>query len=220
MTRALHNVGLGCAVVVALALVAGPAAGAAYSARKVQRWATSSQKSLARSGKLKPKAAKALVQRTVRGLKATGLPDNSAAFAALSEELQQALALLIGNAASLQLGGVDVQEVVAELESVVAALLPSSDGLPGTNPGGGDPSLPPVGGNTISITGTIRYYTFEGGFWAIRGSDGVTYDPYGLPPAFRVEGLPVALVAVIRNDLVGFHMAGPIIDIISLTPLP
>ena len=29
----------------------------------------------------------------------------------------------------------------------------------------------------IQINGTVRYVTLEGGFWAVRGDDGLTYDP-------------------------------------------
>ena len=36
-------------------------------------------------------------------------------------------------------------------------------------------------GQRIRITGVIRYNELEGGFFAIRGSDDVTYDPTNLP---------------------------------------
>jgi hypothetical protein len=72
----------------------------------------------------------------------------------------------------------------------------------------------------ICVTGSAHYYTLEGGFWAVRGDDGKTYDPLGaLPASFRHDGLRVRLVAKIRNDLMSFHMAGPIVEIIDIRRL-
>jgi len=72
----------------------------------------------------------------------------------------------------------------------------------------------------MCITGAARYYGFEGGFWAVRGDDGITYDPLGaLPAAFRRDGLRVRLVGRVRNDLMSFHQAGPIVEIIDIRRL-
>jgi hypothetical protein len=78
----------------------------------------------------------------------------------------------------------------------------------------GDPNL-------VDVNGTVRFMTFEGGFWAIRGDDNVTYDPLdGLPPVFQSEGLRVRIEARRRNDMASVHMAGPIVEILSITRLP
>ena len=75
--------------------------------------------------------------------------------------------------------------------------------------------------NLIAVNGTVRFMTFEGGFWAIRGDDNVTYDPLGgLPAAFQSEGLRVRIEARRRSDMVSLHMAGPIVEIISINKLP
>lgn len=72
----------------------------------------------------------------------------------------------------------------------------------------------------ICVNGTVHYYTIEGGFWAVAGDDHTTYDPLGgLPAAFQREGLRVQLQARIRNDLISFHMVGPIIQIIDIREL-
>jgi hypothetical protein len=72
----------------------------------------------------------------------------------------------------------------------------------------------------VSVNGTVHFYTFEGGFWAVRGDDNTTYDPLGgLPMEFRQEGLRVLLRAKIRNDMGSFHMAGPIVEIITIRRL-
>ena len=81
------------------------------------------------------------------------------------------------------------------------------------------PSSPETPVGTIRVIGTVQYFTFEGGFWAVRGDDGVTYDPLGaLPPAFQREGLRVMMVAKMRNDLGGIHMVGPIVEIFEIHP--
>ena len=79
-----------------------------------------------------------------------------------------------------------------------------------------EPSSP----ETICVTGTVYYFRFEGGFWAVRGDDSITYDPVGaLPHDFRHEGLRVRLEARIRSDLGSFHMAGPVVDILDIRRL-
>lgn len=76
------------------------------------------------------------------------------------------------------------------------------------------PELPP---GAIRVTGIVSYDSFEGGFWAVRGDDGVTYDPMnGLPQEFQRENLRVRVVAKVRHDLVGTHMAGPIVEIVTI----
>ena len=69
----------------------------------------------------------------------------------------------------------------------------------------------------IQINGTVRYVTLEGGFWAVRGDDGVTYDPMnGLAPQYQRENLRVTLVAKVRDDIGGVHMVGPIVEVLSI----
>jgi hypothetical protein len=69
------------------------------------------------------------------------------------------------------------------------------------------------------VTATVRYFTIEGGFFALRGDDGVTYDPRQLDPAFAQDGLRVRARLVVRDDLIGIHMVGPLVDISSITKL-
>jgi len=80
--------------------------------------------------------------------------------------------------------------------------------------------MAPEDQSVVSVNGTVRFMTFEGGFWAVRGDDNVTYDPIdGLPVAFQVEGLRVRLKAKRRPDVGGVHMAGPIVEIITIARL-
>jgi hypothetical protein len=68
----------------------------------------------------------------------------------------------------------------------------------------------------IRVNGAVRFYTIEGGFWAVRGDDGVTYDPLNLPAEFQQENLRVSMVVTVRADLAGIHMVGPIVEIIQI----
>ena len=69
----------------------------------------------------------------------------------------------------------------------------------------------------IQVNGTVRHFTLEGGFWAVRGDDGVTYDPMnGLAPEFERENLRVIMVAKVRDDVGGIHMVGPIVEVLSI----
>lgn len=79
------------------------------------------------------------------------------------------------------------------------------------------PTAPELPAGAIQVNGTVRYIALEGGFWAIRGDDGVTYDPMnGLAPAYQRENLRVTLVAKVRNDMGGTHMVGPIVEVLSI----
>jgi hypothetical protein len=73
-------------------------------------------------------------------------------------------------------------------------------------------------GPAMRITGVVKYYDFEGGFYAIRGSDGVTYDPTNLPPDFRKDGLAVEAEAHRRDDAMGIRQVGPIVDLVRIRP--
>ncbi len=79
------------------------------------------------------------------------------------------------------------------------------------------PTAPELPDGAIRVNGTIQHFSLEGGFWAIRGEDGVTYDPMnGLDPSFQRENLRVTLVAKLRNDMGSVHMVGPIVEVISI----
>ena len=81
------------------------------------------------------------------------------------------------------------------------------------------PTAPGLGAALIHINGIVLYYNLEGGFWGVRGDDGVTYKPLnGLASQFLRDNLSVFMVARIRNDLGGIHMVGPIVEVISIRP--
>ena len=79
--------------------------------------------------------------------------------------------------------------------------------------------LPPCDTDVCDLTGRVTWMNFEGGFFAIRGDDGVTYDTHNLPGAFREDGLRVEVHLQRRPDLGCIHMAGVIADVINIRRL-
>ena len=76
------------------------------------------------------------------------------------------------------------------------------------------PELPP---GAMQVIGTVQFFNLEGGFWAVRGDDGITYDPIGgLSQQFQQENLRVKMVARVRPDIVGIHMVGPLVEVLSI----
>lgn len=79
--------------------------------------------------------------------------------------------------------------------------------------------LPPCDTDICEVTGRVVWMNFEGGFFAIRGDDQVTYDAHELPVAFRQDGLRVAATLRRRLDLGCIHMAGTIVNVLSIRRL-
>ena len=71
-------------------------------------------------------------------------------------------------------------------------------------------------GDIVKIRGTVVYKDMEGGFFAIDGDDGKTYDPINLTDSFKINGLKVNITAKLRNDMGSIHMVGDIIEIIKI----
>lgn len=82
------------------------------------------------------------------------------------------------------------------------------------SPGGGEEVT--RNGDLISGTGTVRYFDLEGGFYAIVGDDNVTYDPTNLAADFQKSDLRVIFRARLQENQVGFHQAGPIVEILEI----
>lgn len=67
--------------------------------------------------------------------------------------------------------------------------------------------------------GTVKYLSFEGGFYGIVGDDGKDYDPISMPQEFKVDGLRVQFTANL-TDCVSFHMWGYVVELFSIEKLP
>ena len=69
--------------------------------------------------------------------------------------------------------------------------------------------------NRCIITGVVKFHEIEGGFYAIQGADGVTYDPTNLPEEFRQDGLAVEAEVAQATPTVAssVRQVGTIVDI-------
>lgn len=71
-------------------------------------------------------------------------------------------------------------------------------------------------GDRVSGTGTVEWFSLEGGFFALRGDDGKVYDPINLPATYRSAGMRVRFEAKIRSDVGSFHMVGEIVEVLQI----
>ena len=76
----------------------------------------------------------------------------------------------------------------------------------------------------IQGKGTVKYLSFEGGFYGIVGDDGKHYDPLNLPQEFKQDGLRVWFKAergqaIMTDNIATFHMWGYIVRLVSIEKL-
>jgi hypothetical protein len=67
--------------------------------------------------------------------------------------------------------------------------------------------------DTFVLQGTVVKKDLEGGFFAIDGDDGKTYEPLNLPEAFQNNGMRIKATVRVRDDVGSIHMVGEIIEI-------
>jgi hypothetical protein len=70
--------------------------------------------------------------------------------------------------------------------------------------------------DTKTVTGYIRFYPFEGGFYALRGDDSVTYDPTNLAKDLQVDGMLFWARLNVKSGAGSIHMVGPVVDIVQI----
>jgi len=69
------------------------------------------------------------------------------------------------------------------------------------------------------LTGTVKYVSLEGCFWAIYGDNNKHYDPINLPKEFHSEGKRIKFIFKERNDLASTHMWGTIIELVEVSEI-
>ncbi len=77
-------------------------------------------------------------------------------------------------------------------------------------------SQEPIDEEIITIFGRVVYVDLEGGFYGILSNLDEQYDPINLPIEYQQNGIPVYVVARIRDDLGSIHMWGIIIEILQI----
>lgn len=113
--------------------------------------------------------------------------------------------------------------LLAALLGLLVAGLPAARGQQ-LAPGGmlaPPPNNPPVFTVPVNGTATIRYKSFEGGFYALEADEGLgNFDPLDrLPADFEHDGLRVRFAGRIRFDYASTHQFGQILELTSLTKL-
>jgi hypothetical protein len=69
------------------------------------------------------------------------------------------------------------------------------------------------------ITGTVKYLSFEGGFYGIVTVGKKNLDPLNLSKEYKVDGKRIQFKYVEKNDMASTHMWGTIIEIIEIKEL-
>jgi hypothetical protein len=68
----------------------------------------------------------------------------------------------------------------------------------------------------VSIIGTIKYVSNNGGFYVIEGDDNVIYDPINLEQEYKVDGLLITAISFIRDDIESTYMNSTKIEIAGI----
>ncbi len=99
------------------------------------------------------------------------------------------------------------------LHIVLAAVLLAAAACAGpTNDVDGDVLVLGDTTDTVQLEGTVWYYDYDEGFWAIDTGSKI-YEPENLPEAFKEDGQRVAVHALVRSGVESRELTGPIIEI-------
>ncbi|MCX6168579.1 MAG: hypothetical protein NTX65_04515 [Ignavibacteriales bacterium] len=67
--------------------------------------------------------------------------------------------------------------------------------------------------------GTVKFLSFEGGFYGIVTDDGKSLDPLNLSKEFQTDGKRILFKYIEKKEMASFHMWGKIIEIIEIKEL-
>jgi hypothetical protein len=70
--------------------------------------------------------------------------------------------------------------------------------------------------DVCQVSARVSWLSIEGGFWALRGDDDVTYEPLNLPADFQQDGLRVRTTLRMRGDMGTYRMVGPVVEVLSI----
>jgi len=70
--------------------------------------------------------------------------------------------------------------------------------------------------DVVQITGRIKRFSYEGGFYGIEGDDGKVYKPLRMEYSFQVEGLRVKVKARLIEGELLTHGWGTPIEILEI----
>ena len=103
--------------------------------------------------------------------------------------------------------GMDGRNVWHLVTLFAVMAVPACGILTGVGGGGGNEDR-----NRIESDGVVEFLGVEGGCWSLRSGNQV-YEPLNLPEGMKIEGLEVAFVGELRNDVATICQIGSIIEL-------
>lgn len=73
-----------------------------------------------------------------------------------------------------------------------------------------------IRGNNNKITGVIKYFDLEGGFYGIIGDNGKNYLPVNLSSEFKIDGLKIKFTYKKVEDSIDIFMWGTPIELVKI----
>lgn len=74
----------------------------------------------------------------------------------------------------------------------------------------------PLVNEQVEFTGTVRFITLEGGFYALYADDGRIFTPTNLAKKYKQDGLIVAVKGRILTDIMSFTQHGKMLQVKSI----
>lgn len=67
--------------------------------------------------------------------------------------------------------------------------------------------------DVITVSGTIRFKSMEGGFFALDGHNGEKFMPHGMDKSLLKDGMVVEVKGVILKDMMTFQQYGEVLKV-------
>ena len=74
----------------------------------------------------------------------------------------------------------------------------------------------PTSPDEITTHATVRFVDAEGGCWRLDTANRTSYDPVGLPPAFRTDGRRVVVTLRLTGNLGSFCQVGVLAKVVAI----
>ena len=74
----------------------------------------------------------------------------------------------------------------------------------------------PTSPDEVTTRATVRFVDVEGGCWRLDAASGISYDPVGLPPAFRIDGRRVVVTLRFPGDVGSLCQVGVLAKVVSI----
>lgn len=167
------------------------------------------------------------LQRVTGGVQIVNTTDGPIAYTVLEYEYFSRALAIWGPCPNLDDCALEPGESTVVPESEIGGYAPGAttavvlwwsivpDGAGGRNVVEPRSALVPLAAGAFALAGTVRFLDVEGGCWALD-TDSVRYEPLGLPPEHRVDGLVVQAVVEPVGDVGSVCMVGRLVRILAI----